>query len=195
MNQYFQKDFKEFIREQIGNYDYVILDPPWKFDNKIPKLLEHQLVYNLWEDNIKDLHWLFENIKGPKYVFLWTCNSIINEIFEAVRDTNWTYKTILTWIKQTSKGNLFWGLGNTFRNATEQLLVFQQPKAKPLNLSMRNVIMAPTSERTTKPKGFESTLINNLNAKNMKGVYIFCGNATNNLQVDGVDIIPKEMMK
>lgn len=192
MRQYFQTDFKEFISGHAKEYDYIIFDPPWKFTNKVPNLFNQQLTYNLWEDNIKDLHWLFENTIGPKYIFLWTCNSIINEVFEAVKDTGWIYKTMVTWVKQTNKGNLFYGLGNTFRNATEQLMVFQRPKTKALNISLRNVFMAPAGIRTTKPKEFEGKLINTLNSKGMNGVYVFCGDTCNCLNIDGVDIIPPE---
>lgn len=192
MRQYFQADFKEFLSEHAKDYDYIIFDPPWKFNNKVPNLFNQQLTYNLWNNNIEDLRWIFENTNGPKYMFIWTCNSIINEVFEAAKDTGWIYKTMVTWVKQTNKGNLFYGLGNTFRNATEQIMVFQRPKTKALNLSLRNVFMAPAGVRTIKPKEFEGGLIKALNSKGMNGVYIFCGDSFGCLDIDGVDILPSE---
>ena len=186
------QDYKEFIQEHGKDYDYIILDPPWRFKSTPPAVFKEQLIYNLWNDNIGELNWILNNINA-KYVFIWTCNSILNETFDAIKNTPYIYKTILTWVKETPKGNLFYGLGNTFRNATEQLMVVQRKSTskqpiKALNLTMRNVIFAPAGRRTIKSKGFEEELIETLNAKNLKGCYIFSGDSAQNLKVDTNDI-------
>ena len=190
---HFKQDYMDFIKEHGRDYEYVILDPPWKFRNTPPAVFKGQLTYTLWNDNVKDLNWILNNIDA-KYVFIWTCNSILNEMFDAIVDTPYVYKTIVTWVKETSKGNVFYGLGNTFRNSTEQLMVFQRISTskrpvKALNLTMRNVVFAPAGTRTIKPKAFEAELIENLNLKNLKGVYIFSGGTTPELKIDTNDII------
>ena len=58
---YFKEDYKSFINKQIF-YDYTIIDPPWNFNNKIPCLSLNQLTYNLWNNNIEDMKWVFNNI-------------------------------------------------------------------------------------------------------------------------------------
>lgn len=187
---YIQKDYLDFINMGVY-YDYILIDPPWRFNNKLPFLNEHQLKYNLWDDNIKCMNYIFSNI-NCKYLLCWGCNSIINEIIESSKHTPFNYKTIVTWVKTTINGKLFYGLGNTFRNSTEQLLVFQKDKCKPLNLNMRNVIIEPCGKRTIKPKKFEKELIDNLNNKGYKGCYIFSGNQINELNCDCIDIMDKE---
>lgn len=186
---YIQKDYLDFIKE--GHYyDCIIIDPPWKFDNKLRFLENHQLQYNLWDDNIKCLKYIFNNIKC-KYLFIWCCNSLINEVIESSKDTSFIYKTMVTWVKLTSNDKLFYGLGNTFRNATEQLLVFQKEKCKSLNLPLRNVIMEKCGKRTIKPKQFEKDLIDLLNDKGYNTCYIFSGNQIDSLNCDCIDIMEK----
>ena len=90
---YIQKDYLEFLKEG-RYYDCIIMDPPWSFDNKLKFLNNHQLKYNLWNDNIKCLKEIF-NIINCNYLFIWCCNSLINEVIEASKDTNYKYKTLL----------------------------------------------------------------------------------------------------
>ena len=150
-------------------------------------MFKEQLTYSLWDDNVKDLKWILENINA-KYVFLWTCNSILDEMFEAIIGTEFKYKTLVTWVKQTPTGKMFYGLGNTFRNSTEQIMVLYRHKAKSLNLKMRNVVIAPAGKRTIKPKDFEYELIDSLKDKGPKGCYIFSG-SENFRDIDTCDII------
>ena len=171
---YIQSDYRDFLSKPHTHYDYLILDPPWRFDSKPPVLSENQLTYNLWNDNVKDLQWILMNTDAD-YIFLWTCNSIIDSNIKSLEGTPYRYKTMLTWVKQTAKGNLFWGLGNTFRNCTEQMIVLSKKKAKALNLNMRNVIFYPAGKRTIKPKEFEKELITKLTDKGLSGCYLFCG--------------------
>lgn len=93
----------------------------------------------------------------------------------------------LSGIKLTSKDNLFYGLGNTFRNCTEHIMVFQKKKAKVLNLNMRNCALARTNKRTIKPKAFERELIETLTRKNLKGIYLFSGADLD--FIDSLDIV------
>lgn len=184
---FIKSDYKDFIMS-MNHYDVVIIDPPWNFNDKHPST-KNQLSYNLWDDNIECLKFVFENIKCD-YLFLWTCNSLLMDVFKS--STNFDYKTCVTWRKLTTKGNDFYGLGSTFRNSTEQLLVFQKPSTKCLKLSLRTIINEECGKRTCKPKNFEYNLFEKLIGKNMKICYIFSGiylEKFKNLEIDCVDCV------
>ena len=192
---YIQKDFRDYINEMEFK-DYCIIDPPWRYDDIPPAVTNKQLTYSLWEDNYNDLCYIFNNLK-VNYLFLWTTNSLLDVVFKSFLDTNnYKYKTCVTWNKLSKNGILFYGLGNTFRNSTELLLVFQKEHTPPLRLDLRTSILEECKERTIKPKNFEYRLIDSLNNKQMKGVYIFSGYNILDLDIECVDIFEeKELNK
>lgn len=183
---YFKEDFKSWLEEHQDKKEYAfgIVDPPWSYnDSHRPALITNQLTYKLW--NNSDLNLIFEKL-SVDYLFLWCTNGMLPEAFQA-NSCSFVYKTCLTWCKLTSKNHLAFGLGNHFRNCTEQLLLFVRKGAPTLRLSDRTIIFEPKGVRTLKPKVFERHLVEALNAKGLQGVYIFSGG---NLDfIDSVDII------
>ncbi len=178
-------DYKDFLKEEVI-YDYAIVDPPWSYDDIRPKLKINQLSYNLWDNT--DLNLIFDKINA-KYLFIWVTNSMIENVFNSDFKT-YKYKTLVTWSKLTTKGNLFYGLGNHFRNNTEHLMLFTNKKVKPLRSSKRNLIVEACGKRTQKPKTFESALISEFENKGMSGLYLFSGDCImfNDFNIDCVDI-------
>ena len=180
---YYKQDFKKYLENQ-GDYDYAIIDPPWNYDSKPTAVMVNQLTYDLWDN--ADLKKVFEQL-NVNYIFLWVTNSFIPNAILAAEGTEFKYKTICTWVKLTVKDHLFWGLGNTFRNCTEHVMVFQKDKAPCLNLNIRNCVMAQASKRTIKPKLFEKGLVEILNKKDLKGIYLFSGVELD--FIDSLDIV------
>lgn len=183
MVKYYKEDFKKFLKRNL-RFDYAIIDPPWNYTSKPLAVMYNQLTYNLWDN--EDLQ-LFFNQLNVDYIFLWVTNSFIPKAIEAAKGSDFNYKTIFTWVKTTSKNNLAWGLGNTFRNCTEHIIVFQRKKSKCLNLNIRNCVLANTGKRTLKPKSFERALVDKLTEKNMRGIYIFSGGELD--FIDSVDVV------
>lgn len=181
---YYKKDFKEFLMTNNVKYDFAIIDPPWNYNSKPPAVMNNQLTYSLWNND--DLKFIIDNI-NVDYIFMWTTNSFVPNVIDSIKGTNYEYKTIFTWVKTTPKGNLFYGLGNTFRNCTEQIIVLQKKKTKALNLSLRNCVLSRANKRTLKPKDFEKELVKALDLKGLKGVYIFSGGELD--FIDCVDVI------
>lgn len=180
---YFRQDFKTFISE-MPHYDFAIIDPPWNYYSKPYAVMRNQLTYNLWDN--KDLEYIFNNIDCD-YLFIWVTNSMIPELFEYSKNSMFVYKTLFTWVKTTSKNNIAYGLGNTFRNCTEHIAVFQKKKSKPLNMNIRNCILAEKGKRTVKPKNIEKLIVDIMHEKNKSGVYIFSGKDLD--FIDCVDIV------
>ena len=167
---YFKEDYKQFLNNISSKYSYIILDPPWNYDDKPPAVTRNQLTYNLWENT--ELKEIF-NTSNINHIFLWSTNNMLPLCFDAAKNTEFEFKTLVTWVKSTHKDNLFYGLGNTFRNCTEQLLVFSRKGVTPLRLPLRTAILAESGDRTGKPKAFERDLIEHLTQKGLKGIYIY----------------------
>ena len=103
---------------------------------------------------------------------------MLEDVFNSpYKEKGYEYKQIVTWLKKTPGGKIAFGLGNNFRNCTEQLLVFVKKKSKPLRLNIRNFIEAPSGKRTSKPKAFEKEIIGLLEDRGFRDqiCYIFSG--------------------
>ena len=183
---YHNVDFEVFLDINDTQYGFAIIDPPWNYDDKPPAVMEKQLTYELW-DNMKLVD-IFQKL-DVKYMFMWVTPSMLPVLFNCHTESgsDYEYKTILPWIKTTSKDNLLYGLGNTFRQCCEYLVVFQKHGTPVLRFADRAIIIEESGSRTVKPKIFERELVKKLNDKGLNGVYIFSGG---NLDfIDCVDVV------
>jgi len=168
-------DWKAFLKGNKEQFDFAIVDPPWKYDDRHPAL-DEQLDYELWLNNSTELDHLLANINS-RYIFLWTTNSMVEEAVLAIsRNPIWKYKTLITWVKTTKNGKIHYGLGNNFRGSTEQMILIVRENEKPLRLKERNVFMGRPRSKTGKSRGWESKIVNTLMEKGLtKGLYLFSG--------------------
>lgn len=182
--EYFKQDYKEFLRGGY-NYDYAIIDPPWKYNQPAKKsIAKNQLCYNLWDN--KELINLL-NIINVDYIFLWVTNPMLGEVFDYIKESGkFKYKTILTWVK-LKNNKIMYGMGYHLKNASEQMLVLAKPKAKPLRLIVKNVVIEEIGKRTSKPHSKEKEIVDAMNKKGMKGIYLFSGGPLD--FIDTVDIV------
>lgn len=166
------KDFRDI---DYSGFRICLIDPPWDYKDKNPAVQKEQVIYSRW-DNREGLSFLFS--QGFDYIFIWTTNSMIEDVFSSdYRQKGYEYKQILTWLKKTPGGRLSFGLGNNFRNCTEQMLLFVKKGSRPLRLNIRNFIEAPSGKRTSKPKDFERELVRLCEERGFKNqiCYIFSG--------------------
>ena len=166
-------DYKEYLKND--NSDCLILDPPWNFDNKSPKITA-TTQFTKWQDDKKDLEEIFK-LSNSQIIFCWTPASYIPIFFE-IDLHGYKYKTILSWVKLTKNKDIFKGMGFWFKNSCEYLLMFTKNGAKPLHSNIDTIIFEEVtkSSQTQKPKKFESRLLNNLYDSNYKKItYIFSG--------------------
>lgn len=166
-----KQDFREV---DYSIYSTLIIDPPWNYEDNGIKALENQICYSRWS-NQEGLSFIF-NLPAD-YLFIWSTNSMIEELLKFPQE-KFIYKQIFTWVKLTKNNKLAFGLGNNFRNCTEQLLLFVRKSKKlikPLRLNIRNVILAQSGLRTEKPKEFELFLVKLLEERFQRVAYIFSG--------------------
>lgn len=179
-------DWKQYI-DGMDEKDVCIIDPPWNYNQKI--LETNQITYDRLINNEFFLNYMFRNIR-TKHILLWTTNSMLFDVFKS-NHSDFIYKNCVTWVKKTKNDKLFYGMGYSFRNCTEQLLLFTKKKAPALNTKLRNIIFATTGARTLKPKEEELKILTELNLKFNKFAYIFSGKNIKlfeNLNIDCVDI-------
>lgn len=151
--------------------DVLVADPPWNYQSKHPFITYNQVTYERWDDQ-KGLEFIFS--QDVHYIFLWVTNSKLIDVFKADH-RKFEYKQIFTWIKTTSKNNPVFGLGNNFRNCTEQLLLFVRKGDKPLRFNERNIYTGQSKARTEKPKEFEKHLFQLLSDRDKTITYLFSG--------------------
>lgn len=171
-------DWKEYLKDH-KQVDYLIVDPPWNFDDKPPRAV-NQLKYDLWKNNVVGIKNLFR-LSEAQYLFVWIPNSLLDVLLAlSITSKKYKFKTLITWVKMTKGGKYHYGLGHWLRNATEQLVVFAKEvgskKAKPIKFNTRNVHHGQTRPKTGKPRKLELEIIEQLSAKGYTaGAYIFSG--------------------
>ena len=159
--------------------DYMIIDPPWNFDDKSPKAI-NPLKYDLWRDNEYGIKKIFKLAKAS-YLFIWVPNSLLDVLLSlSVELRKYKYKTLITWVKLTSGGKYHYGLGHWLRNSTEQLVVFSKEigsyKSRAIRLTMRNVYHGVIRPKTGKPRDLELSIIEQLSDRGYNtGAYVFSG--------------------
>lgn len=183
------KNYIEYI-EGMEYKDAIIIDAPWDYNDKGHPKVKASTPYGRWSN--KDLDWIFTRTRAG-FIFMWVTNAMLEEVFRRNTFSTFTYAGMLTWVKTTKTGKLFYGMGMNFRNCTEQLLIFR--KAKPLHSAMRNLWYSPALPRTGKPRVLELFLLNEVERViKHKGqfAYLFSGNTRlepfKNIDIDLVDI-------
>ncbi len=164
---------------------YVLVDPPWNYEWRPPKA-DAQVAskFEVWGDCITGNGGDFIRLMGlldrdTTAAFVWCTWSMLEEIVStyafytpSVPDTQFTLRSVITWVKLKELGGLKFGLGNSVRNATEALLIYVRKKAKPPRLQMPNVFSEYSGGRTRKPKNFERELVTALPGN---WLYVFSG--------------------
>jgi len=146
-----QKKEIESLKEVTGEYDVIVIDPPWqysegeKYDNEsyMGRVIAPYPTMTLPE---------IRNIKLPSadnsVLFLWTTHKFIWDAKEILDNWGYEYKSLLVWNKEKL------GIGKTLRMQCEFCLV--GIKGKPYwNLkNQRDIISEAKTTHSTKPELF-----------------------------------------
>ena len=94
-------------------------------------------------------------------LFMWWVGSQPEEALKVMKAWGFKLKTMtgFTWVKQTSKGNDFFGMGFWTRSGSENCLIATRGKIKRVSASVRSVIHAPIEEHSTKPNVFREEIV------------------------------------
>jgi N6-adenosine-specific RNA methylase IME4 len=134
-------------QEPEGLYNVVVIDPPWPYEYRTGDPL-HRGKCPYPTMSIDQIQAISIPADDDCILFLWTTNAFIHDAFHVLSAWGFTYKTILTWVKDHI------GLGNWLRGQTEHCLLSIKGKP-PVSLSSQpNVLHAANREHSRKPREF-----------------------------------------
>lgn len=148
----------------MKKYKIVYVDPPWKFNNKnTGGNMKSGADSHYPTMNINDIAKLdVPSICDDDCVlFMWWVASQPAEALKLVESWGFKLKTMtgFNWVKQTSKGNPFFGMGFWTRQGSEMCLIATKGKPKRIDAGVRSVIMAENEKHSKKPDIFRKEIV------------------------------------
>lgn len=144
--------FRKFEDIPKFQYDLIMADPPWRFENWSKKGEEKNASdkYDCMSlDDIKSIPVGHLAAKDCA-LFLWATNPLLDKAFEVVKAWGFQFKTAGHWVKKTSGGKLAFGTGYCLRCAGEPFLIAVNGQPK-FARNVRSVIEGPVREHSRKP--------------------------------------------
>lgn len=132
-----------------GPFRVIVADPPWEYENRA-KDAGHRAANpypSMTIDSIKSLA-IEEISHSDAVLWLWTTNAHLPESFSVAEAWGFTYKTLLTWVKDKM------GLGDWLRGKTEHCLLCTRGKPVVNLTNETTVLVAPAGEHSQKPELF-----------------------------------------
>jgi len=147
----------EFVSARGGQYGTILIDPPWRFQNRTGKVApEHQRLSRystLSKEELKALP-VGDLAATESHLYLWCPNALLPEALEVMAAWGFTYKTNLIWYKTRKDGGPDRrGVGFYFRNVTEMVLFGVRRNLRTAAPGRRqpNVIAQRKREHSKKP--------------------------------------------
>ena len=142
-------------------FKVLVADPPWLFDDKLPgetrgasKQYQCMTTYELTKFPLPPL-------ADDAVLFLWRVAAMQQSALDVVTAWGFVVKTEIIWLKKTSQGNRWFGLGRTVRAEHEVCLIAARPGAKVQNHSVRSTFVtdweglsAKVGRHSQKPEEF-----------------------------------------
>ncbi len=146
-------------------YKIIYADPPWSFNNKKTgggKMTSGAAAHYPTMKIDEMCRLPINNVADENCVlFMWWVASQPEEAIRLANSWGFTVKTMtgFNWIKTTSLGKLFFGMGFWTRAGSECCLIAVKGKPKRIDASVRSVIMAHNEKHSRKPNVFRLKII------------------------------------
>lgn len=140
-----------------GTFSTILMDPPWRFENRTGKVApEHGRLNRYRTMDFDELAALpIRNISNdPSHLYLWTPNALLPEALKLMEIWGFKYKSNIVWYKVRKDGGPDGrGVGFYFRNVTELLLfgIRGRLRTLPPGRTQTNVIVSRKQEHSRKP--------------------------------------------
>jgi N6-adenosine-specific RNA methylase IME4 len=134
-----------------GPFEVIVADPPWPYAKRAGDPSHRgQTPYPTLE--LEDIAALpVSDLAAPDAtLWLWTTNAHLPEAFDVAQDWGFTYKALLTWVKDRI------GLGDWLRNQTEHCLLAVRGRPVLTLGGQSTVLRASAREHSRKPDEFYS---------------------------------------
>lgn len=156
------EDAIEFGKELEGleskKFSTILIDPPWRFQNRTGKMAPEHRRLNRYEtmqlDDIKRMP-VAAHADKTCHLYMWCPNALLKEGLEVMDAWGFKYKTNLIWYKVRKDGGPDGrGVGFYFRNVTEMILFGVKGSMRTLDAGRRqvNVISTRKREHSRKPE-------------------------------------------
>jgi N6-adenosine-specific RNA methylase IME4 len=153
-----KKETKQAVVEKInaepppvpeGPFRVIAIDPPWSYENRADDATHRAAnpYPSMSLDAIKALP-VSSIAHEDCILWLWTTNAHMRVAFEVLDAWGFTYKTILTWVKDRM------GTGDWLRGRTEHCLMAVRGKPTVTLGNQTTVIEGPLREHSRKPESF-----------------------------------------
>lgn len=140
-----------------GTYSTILIDPPWRFDNRTGKMApEHRRLKRYATMSMEEIAGLpvGKVARNPSHLYLWCPNALLPYGLKIMEAWGFTYKTNIVWYKVRKDGGPDGrGVGFYFRNVTELLLFGIRGRMRTLPPGRRqtNIVISRKEEHSRKP--------------------------------------------
>jgi N6-adenosine-specific RNA methylase IME4 len=132
-----------------GPFRVIVIDPPWQYDNRAEDD-SHRAANPYPSMDIAQIKAIDVASRAEKncILWLWTTNAHIPHAFDIVEGWGFTYKTMLTWVKDKM------GMGDWLRGKTEHCLMAIRGKPTVTLSNETTAIQGPLRKHSQKPEEF-----------------------------------------
>ena len=143
-----QKEEIKKLKPIKGEYDVLVIDPPWKYKVEDYEKDSWRGTVNYPTMSLEEIKKLKLPLRKNALIFLWFTNTMIKEAIELTDAWDIERKTILTW----DKVNM--GVGHFLRNITEHCIICFKGKPYFNNTKWTTLISEKRTTHSTKPEIF-----------------------------------------
>jgi len=132
----------------------VVADPPWQFDDKLPGPGRGADKHYRTLPQLEIERFPLPPIADDALLFLWRVSSMVEEAYRVTRAWGFVPKSEIVWLKRTSKGNRWFGMGRIVRAEHESCIVAKRGQPVILSNSIRSTFEAQAGIHSRKPDEF-----------------------------------------
>lgn len=139
----------------MNEFRCIVADPPWKFGDSLPGPGRGAAKHYDVMSTAAICTLALPPIADDAHLFLWRVASMQQDALDVAFHWGFTVKSELVWLKRTSKGNRWFGMGRHVRAEHETCLICTRGKgAGVLDRSIRSTFEAMAGAHSAKPDAF-----------------------------------------
>lgn len=173
----------------MSPYSIIYADPPWDGTYLFTRdrVKGSKPYYPLMKtEDIKNMP-VSKLSSENSVLFLWVTDSYIPEALEVIKAWGFTYKTIaFTWVKETSTGKDFYGVGRWTRKNPEICMLATKGSPKRINAGVRQLQRYKVREHSRKPDEIRGEIVRLLG--DLSRIELFARSQTQGWDVFGNEV-------
>jgi N6-adenosine-specific RNA methylase IME4 len=134
----------------------IVVDPPWPYDDQGSRVAARRHYDTMTLDALATLPVSELAAADGCHLYLWVTNSFMRRGYDLLDAWGFREKTIITWVKQTKSGEVNFGFGHYFRNATEHIIFAARENMPTLRDDQPNVLFDTRAGHSKKPESIYS---------------------------------------